>query len=266
MNNKIDLETASKVLINNPPDDVDLTIVGGNALDFWVEVYSETFDFVKPYLEMKTRDVDFVIKENASYRACLEHWKTLLHEHVESVDLNVVPIDDSSPEAAHILVTLDNLESAESYLLVDFLFDLAGVSQSDIQKNRVLSHHSKSGRQFILNEYMVLVSRAHNVIKIPSKRTEYGLNQLRAAISINKALMTTLLDSGAKEDIKEAKHIAKKIFLLSKWQALGIPLYKTYDIDLMDAIPEHLNWPEEFTNKGLPNQLEYLSKRRGIKG
>ena len=65
MTNKIDLETASKILINNPPDNVYLTIVGGNALDFWVEVYSETFDFVQPFLEMKTRDVDFVIKENA---------------------------------------------------------------------------------------------------------------------------------------------------------------------------------------------------------
>src|SRR5690348_8920995 len=100
-------------ILNDPPPDVDLTLVGGQALIYWTLSYQESFPQLFPdEVISSTFDIDFVVRFKIACHQCAEHWKGKL----------ILPgQDDHTPELGKILIEGDDGEDA---LQIDLLPDL----------------------------------------------------------------------------------------------------------------------------------------------
>lgn len=253
----------ASALLSSLPEREDLTLVGGRALEYWVEQYRHSHpDLFENIKGIPTRDLDFVIQNKSSIRKCVEAWRAELQKIGATLNYDVAGFDDHTPEIAHTSVELNpNADKADRWFMTDFLFDLKGISSKEIKEGRVPLGNTQ-GNHYVLSEYLSLVNRACNVAQIKSKQDLKSITQLRQSIMVNKAYLRDLLDIRSNESIREALKHVKRIKQLALKKEVGLQLIRDRGINLLDAIPEdHLSWPENFVKKNLPQMKEEIMRR-----
>jgi len=245
-------------MLDNLPDDIDLTIVGGRALEYWVEVYSLIYpDEFKGSRLSATVDIDFVIKEMSECRKCAQHWIPILKKAGIEAAIDFPTMDDFTAEAAVIKMKVDGTN--KRYAISDFLFQLSGINKNQIHSNR-----EDLGRGLcVLTPYMVLCNRVYNVINLRSKQDDHGLSQLENAMIISKCYIRSQLEKNTKSSIREALKTHNLIVNMAKSKKVGVKLYRDHDFDLINALClNHPNLPSSFLSKGWPNQKSAIISSR----
>ena len=245
-------ETAADLLyklLQNPPPDVDLTIVGGSALVFWSQLYISAYpQFFHEDKVVGTQDIDFIgLSKDAE--ACHHHW---------GGNLIKPGFNHATPEVA-ILRLQDNGVDIE----IDFLQDLVDLPRIKALKGRELVE-GLPGNQgvYVLSEIMVLLNRVSNTLNLAKYQSDHGLDQIYNAISVVKAAIQARIDV---HEYSQAARLAYNVLDLSRKRGLGIELFIKFKIDLLDALIYHDNYPEEFNSIALPALMKEITDRREAK-
>jgi len=252
MTENIKEETAADLLyklLQDPPPDVDLTIVGGSALVFWSQLYISVYpQFFNENRIVGTQDIDFIgLSKDAE--ACHKHWGGKL----------IKPgFGHATPEVAIL-----RLHDSGVDIEIDFLQDLVDLPRIKALKGRELVE-GLSGNQgvYVLSEIMVLINRVSNTLNLAKYQNDHALDQIYNAISIVKAAIQARIDV---YEYNQAARLAYNVLDLSRKRGLGVELFIKFDIDLLDALIVHNNFPEEFGLIALPALMEEITERRAAK-
>ena len=214
-------------LIKSTPPDVDLTIIGGSALVFWVAQY---VDMYPEYFEERiagTKDID-VIGLASDAKKCAKAWGGELH---------IPGWNDHTPELA--IIILKDPAGGEN-IQMDFLSTIYGVSKNKALKGRV---PLGDGDIYVLSELMVLYNRLHCTMKLKRYENQNAIDQLVNSISVMKCAVKVRLDS---DDIKGAAQLMSHVLKIAKSRSLGVRVYTKYGVDLTDIIIDDDRLPEKF--------------------
>jgi len=233
-------------LLQNPPPNVDLTIVGGSALVFWASLYIETYpQYFDTQKIVGTKDIDFIALLSAA-RACHQHWGGELHEP---------GFGHATPELAILCLNKD-----ENPIEIDFLPDLVKIPKHRALKDREpVVGISDSDGFYVLSEFMVLLNRVNNTIYLSRYQNEHAYDQLHNAISVVKSAIQARLDTG---EYNRAARLAYNLLDLARNKALGIKLCVDFEIDVLDGLIFDDRYPKEFNEIALPALNREIQERR----
>ena len=210
-------------LIGALPDDVCLTVIGGQALSFWVVYYQENYPdkFIADNISIGTVDIDF-LTDRKSMRICADAWGVKL----------------SVPESDNVVtpqIGLLEMELNEKPVIIDFLSDYVRPSRV---KDRFLKTIPLSDDKefYVLGPQATLLSKIGNVI-ILRKRDSNSIGQLQAAIMVIHCAILEAMDEGK---TRTAKGLIQFILSISRSSRIDKPLCRL-DVDLLEAIPNQLN-------------------------
>ncbi len=160
----------------NAEADHKIILVGGQAISAWVYIYNIDLPEIKtPAL---TQDIDFIgNKQDAELLAVALNGSLALPS-----------MDDHTPNIAVISYT----GSGNKLLQIDFLADLLGIKDKDIQ-NLALEVETDDFSVYLLHPLICLQSRLENLKRLTSKRTTNGITQAQVAIKIVNAFFDRLL-------------------------------------------------------------------------
>lgn len=236
--------------IQQIPDHEKLTLVGGQALCFWIEYYAEKFgDLFDQNALITTQDIDFRADQDV-VRECAEAWNAR-HE--------IPDINDHTPNSGIVIIDYEDDE-----LRVDFLWHIQGIDNKVIEKERFQMILSISEEQslpfYILSPFLCLVSRVSNVLTL-NRTDNHSIDQLKAAVTIVKCLIIQSLDDKEEE---MARNIAEDVFKFAVNKSEGIRLFTEFGIDIFEAIPEDERFHPKFLEKRLPRMRAELDEKRTI--
>ena len=210
-------------LISSLPDDVSLTVIGGQALSFWVLYYQESYPekFNAENIIIGTVDIDF-LTDKRSMSICADAWGVKLCIPDPS---NVV-----TPQ-----IGLLEMQLNEKPVIIDFLTDY--VKPKRIKDGWLKTIPLSEEREFyILGPQATLLSKIGNVIVL-KRKDENSIGQLRAAMMVIHCAILESIDNGEK---RSARRLIKFVLSISRSPRIDKPLCKL-DVDLLEIIPNQLN-------------------------
>jgi len=212
-----------KSLIDKLPSNVNLTIVGGQAVSFWgslyFELYPELFE-ASTGIVFGTADIDIMASSDAA-KACAEAW---------GASITIPKKFEPTPNTAIVHLNLPGKGAIE----IDFLSDYQRLNHVKKQYFSTVPL-SQDKPIFILSQLTVLLAKIGNTLVL--RRTDpHGLGHLRAAILIVRCYLTELI----KQELDAVYEIVGLILYLAGRRNVGQILFHRYDIDLLAAIPSDL--------------------------
>lgn len=236
-------------LLNNPPPDVDLTLVGGSALILWTNLYREAYpENFEANRIAGTQDIDFITYKDDVLK-CHEYW---------GGNLIVPGMDHATPELAILCV---NPESKDESVQIDFLMDLVGISRDKSLKGREhIMGFGDNENIYFLSEIMTLMNRVMNTLLLTRYQNTHAFDQIYNAMAVVKSAIMAKLDTN---DAQGASRLAYRVLDMARTRRIGVSLFVKFGIDLLDAViindDRHV---EGFTNIAQPKLLHQLHERR----
>lgn len=234
-------------LIQVLPDSIHLTIIGGQALSFWVMFYQDVFpeQFEDSQLRVGTMDIDF-LTDKESMEICADAW---------GVALQLPP---SSHEVVAQIGLLE-LELDGREVVIDFLTDFVYPRKV---KQRYLDLEALSSERDIkiLGPKATLLSKIGNVL-ILRRQSESDLGQLRTAMRVVRCCILEDIEQGSSD---KASQTAQFVLFLANDRHIGRPL-RTLSIDLIDIFPDSFDgFDPRFIKKTLEPALERLRRDKDV--
>lgn len=213
-------------LIQKLPNDVDLMIVGGQALSFWSELYLPKYpeEFASEEgLVSTTSDIDFV-GSRLTAEKCAKAWNA----EIEFPNAH----DVVTPNTALVKVEIPN----KGIIVLDFLKDYVSYSslRNDNDERVYLNERQTIS---ILGPIATLLSRMANVT-ILHRRDDHAIGQLKTALVITRCVVREHLGYA---EISQAQKILNLILHIANKDHMGKPLYRQFGIDLLKTIPNDLD-------------------------
>lgn len=230
----------------------DVVLVGGQALAFWADAYGILSSAAAAGL---TRDIDFF----GTRLAAEEHALRLRVQFPNRVSYTLATLDDPPPRSAVICVS-DYLGVAE-HLIIDYVIGMAGYE--DTAERRMLAHSvpvEAYGVSFrVMHPFDCLKSRVHNLISIPAKRTELGVEQCRTAVSVARAVLEATCAEGGDAERARALPLAEAVIDLAL-HPNAMDVRQRFDINVLDAIPVNA-FASRFRSHRWPRAVRYVDDR-----
>lgn len=225
-------------LIENPPEGVDMTIIGGTALAYWVDQYIELYPECFENRIAATQDIDLIVRHTDDAKKCHEAW---------GGKLQTPDIDHHTPELAIL-----TLGSATETVRIDFLTRVHGLKQNEHIKDR-----TDLGNGFhLLSEFIVLLNRIQNVISL-NRTGENSIDQLKNAVSVVHAGVKARIEA---EEYKSACRLMSAVLKLAT-RSTGRRLYAYHDVDLLSVVETDQKLPGEFL-ENLDKEISRAKERR----
>lgn len=214
-----------KSLMAKVPDGVQLTIVGGQALSFWVTAYYQQY---KELFESNdgivwgTADID-IVASSRDAELCAKAW---------DATITLPEKFSNTPNTAIVRLNLPG----KGFVEIDFLSDY--VRLKDVNKV-FYSNVSLSSEKpiFVLSQVTLLLAKTGNVLVL-RRTNSHALGHLRAAILVVRCHLDDLL---SKSELESAQKIIKLILYLARNRDVGRTLYNSFQIDFLEAIPLDLS-------------------------
>lgn len=237
-------------ILGNPPPGVDLTLVGGQALVYWTNVYLPLYPKAfPPDAVAHTSDIDFVVQMRSACEECYRHW---------GGRLDVPGKDNHTPELGRLVVN----EGTNKQIYIDFLDSLFRIERPEINRLRAETH-SEDGRFkefYILSEWGVLLNRINNTIANSRYRSPQGLKQLKNAVLVHWCRISDLLDAG---DVAKAQSETSRLLKKALDSRTGMRIYLDHGIDLLRAAPiDDRRFHRIFIEKGLNPTIKAIEDKR----
>ncbi|WP_414041116.1 hypothetical protein ACJU26_03230 [Acidithiobacillus sp. M4-SHS-6] len=219
----------------------DITLVGGQALNFWADRYfGRDNDFV-------SGDVDLLGGTTEALR-CAKAWGAKIH----------VADMDSAMGSPNIAVVLIDRGSGSPPLRVDFLGNLIGPSVRDVLHAR-FEVLTKQGFSFhVMHPLHIMESRIGNAFYL-GRKDESALRRLELSFSVTKAHITDTIHQNTRSGLKMVERVVE--MALSERGKMS--WYSRHDP--MTAIPdpsEIMEYPQLFVEKRWPQILSEVTTRR----
>lgn len=234
-------------LIRRIPGDVNLTIVGGQALSFWATFFllkfPEEFSGEKG-LVMTTSDIDFVGSKEAAEK-CAKAW------NAEIIFPNAH--DVVTPNTALVKVHIPH----KGIIVLDFLRDYVGYSniKTEIDDGVYINERQTI---MVLGPIACLLSKMANVTVL-RRHDEHAIGQLRTALVITRCAIkehiSELNYSEAQKALSLIMHIANK-------EHMGKPLFRQFGIDLLRCIPANLHGLHPKFISSIHQKSQEISQKR----
>ncbi len=232
------------LLIASLPNSEKITLMGGQALNFWAEMYlRDDSELYRKYAPFTSADIDFLGSREAVLE-CAEIW--------DGTAKLPEPFD-ASPNSGLVIVS----SGAEAGLVVDFLSSVHGIGNAELLRERVRVCY-KNAVFFVIHPFHCLKSRVSNVTGL-HRDDSHSLNRLMLAIAVMNSRITHLLDEKRRrQSLKEIE----AVFRIARDLMAGIPLFVNYDIDIFEAVPEDSRLGELFVKLRYPQMKEILNRKR----
>ncbi len=238
-------------IISNPPEGVDLTLVGGQAVAYWTLLYSDLYPECFTEENMApTQDVDYVVGAMQDCQRCHEHW---------GGELQTAKPDDMTPELGIITIPVPG---SDRRLQIDLLGSLIKLERAEINKLRV--SFGGSGEFYVLSEWGVLLNRLHNTLELKKYQGSQGLAQLRNALDICRASIIHLANTDRQ---KEAQERTRLLMGLAK-SGIGVKCLVNHGVNLLSAIPADVGFLDDrFRERSfLPEWERIVAKQERLVG
>ncbi len=224
----------------------EVVLVGGQALAFWATYYRARVPVdLLPYV---TLDVDFL--------GTSAHAKAFA-EAVPGAKLYVPTLDDHTPSSGRVIARNVMGRTLE----VDFLHSMAGVSESDVQRNAVdlKDPHGKLILR-VMHPLYCLESRIKNLVLLPGKRDRFGIAQARLAVQVMRLHIAHVL-------AQDASGLRKTLKLVERLGDLALSepgkrCYIEYRIDVLRAVPANAIPSSQFQQLRWPQLRRQVTQRR----
>lgn len=232
------------LFIASLPDSEKITLVGGQALNFWAEMYlGDDSELYRKYAPFTSADIDFLGNREAVLK-CAGIW--------DGTAKLPEPFD-VSPNSGLVIVT----SGTEASLVIDFLSSVHGIDNTELLRERVRVCY-KNAVFFVIHPLHCLKSRISNVIGL-NRDDSHSLNRLMLAVAVMNRRIKHLLDG---ERRRQALKEIEAVFRIARDPMTGILLFVSYGTDIFRAVPEDSRLGELFVKRRYPQMKEILDRKR----
>ena len=190
-------------------------LVGGQALAFWVGYYGIQFKLPDriPAISM---DGDILGTQSSARKIAAGMGGRSTPAPKDAITILI----------AQVTIDIGN----QRFLNVDILDRINGLTNQDVRKRALPV--SRNGKSFlVMHPLDVFISRARNILSIPSKQDEKGQLQLELGVRVARQFIEDI----AQKDQPLAAKAANIAF--NEYRESGKKIFDRWDIDLFDAIP-----------------------------
>ncbi|HVZ36227.1 MAG TPA: hypothetical protein VG963_27555 [Polyangiaceae bacterium] len=224
-----------------------LVLVGGQAVNFWVQTYLSRSHALLAEVPFTSKDVDFCGSARAAQLCARALGGTC----------NVPRLDDVTP-CTGIVQYVDQFSRR---LTLDFLGAPFGLDSREVSEMAITFEEQTARGPLelkVMHPVHVLESRASNVNGLPGYRSPNGLKQLRAAVVCAQEFARDLLDDGR---IRDVLRLNERVFRFATRQH-GIGVWLRDGISVFDAVLRDPRLPTAFETVRYPQMLRELEQRR----
>lgn len=243
-------------LLQNIPENLTMTLVGGRALDFWIAHYADLYpdEFEGLAEEAGTIDLDLVLQNKGDAEIVWRNWEPILRATGRRFTFATPTHDHQTPEMAVINVHIDG----DVYPVADFLYNILGYKTA-AELETVSVQASKSPMFRVLTPEAILRSRVANILTLPSKRTPESYEQFHNACRIMRCAIAADLEEG---DHRSALRKHRRVINLALSKDGRRLCRDEYGLYVAQAtVAGHPLWPEEFRAKSWPRDRMRLADR-----
>ncbi|HSP81499.1 MAG TPA: hypothetical protein VLQ93_23475, partial [Myxococcaceae bacterium] len=231
----------------------ELVLVGGQAVNFWVDYYQAQGRFPGTGDEpaLTSKDIDFCAgREGVVQCAVRLHGKYRLAQ-----------MDDHTPSVG----TVTFLDDQGIERVIDFIYSPHGLNAAEVHRTAqpidLLDENGRpSGISFqVMHPVWCMMSRAYNTAGLPGYDTPHALRQMRASIACAREFLGDLLDA---EEYRAVLKLNERIFSFCHYTLEGLKVYKVHRIDPFAAVLVDRRLPERFCDTRYLQMVAWLKARR----
>lgn len=232
-----------------------IVLIGGQAVNFWVEQYIGRVPELSVGAPYTSKDIDFC----GTRGAVIECARRLGGRALLPVDFEPTP---NSGQV--VFIDNDGAKHVIDFLMHPFGLDAADVMRTSLPIEVLDEAERPTGARFrVMHPERCLESRVHNVIGLPGYNTPAALAQLRATVLCTREFFRDLLSAG---HIRPSLALAERIFHLCHDHPRGREVYERHGIDPFSAVMTDTRLPPEFNEIRYPQMVARLSARRVRQG
>ena len=223
-----------------------LVLVGGQALNYWVEKYRRAVPELEAEWPFTSEDVDFYgTQRDAKELARRLHAKVSIPE-----------IGDATPNSGVLLVPL----SEGHTLRIDILWSVKGIADDKLVKTALPAVDRRSSSEIkIMHPVLCMFSRAHNVIDLPGDYdTPHGLKQLRGSILCAREFIRERL---IENKVRDALDLVELVFGFSLMPT-SLRLWAEKSIDTFAAVELRAEYGSKFAELRHTQMVAQLNAAR----
>jgi hypothetical protein len=231
-------------------EQVELVVIGGQAVNFWASRYLDRAVELRDHLPFTSKDVDFCgTRTSVEETARRLGGEALLPE----------PFDDATPNAGVVLYQDD----AGAERTLDVVFAPLGLAWGDVWDHslRVQVEDEEGPVTFrVLHPYWAMVSRVCNVQVLPP--TPRGLRQLQVSVICLREFLLELLDEGNPALVRAVLKLNKRIFRFAALHRHGRDVFAHVGVEPFDAVITDERLPAAHNERNYPRMAEAIQRLR----
>jgi len=233
-----------------------VVLVGGQAVNFWAELYAPRVPAIDREAPFTSKDIDFCGDVRA-VRICADRL---------GGTSRIATIDDHTPNTG--VVTFLDDEGVKR--TIDFLDSPLGLRAEEVQRlaipAEILDASGKpSGPLFrIMHPVQVMESRVHNTMTLPGYDSPAALKQLRLAVICAREFIRDVI---ASDRIRVALTLNERIYTFCLKDRDGRLILAKYGVDPFYAVvADDERLPAKFRETRFPQMQHDLAARRAKRG
>jgi hypothetical protein len=200
-------------------EELDLILVGGQAINIWASYYASRVPALMEYLPFSSADLDF-------YGGKLE---AIACQKVLGGTINLNRDFDPSPNTGVLIVPTE-----AQPLRIDFLGSVFGIGDIELSQSAIVfeGQQQLAGvRVKILNPMLCLEGKLKSAIGLPQEGRQ-DLKHLQMSLLFVKEYIKDTIERDVRQGLKLIERIAFNI-----WSDAGLNLWYRYGIEINLAIP-----------------------------
>lgn len=226
-----------------------LVLIGGQAVNYWADLYSERCPELAKSGPYASKDIDFQGRRDQVLK-CARLLDGKAH----------LPEPFSSDAESGKIVLIDNGVQIE----VDFLQSAYGLTSKETLAGsvsvKVPDHSGSLVPVQIMSPFHCLKSRVFNVVGMQKYRTDHGIRQLRASLVCTREFSIDLAERDVRKSLDQNEAVFR--FVMSPKPR---KLFRTFNIDVFPAVACSERFPEAFHRQRYPQMQADWEKYRRVR-
>ncbi len=229
-----------------------VVLVGGQAVNFWAELYASRVPAINREAPFTSKDIDFCGDVRA-VRICADRL---------GGTSRIATMDDHTPNTGVVtFVDDDGIKRT-----IDFLESPLGLRAEEVQRLAIPAEILDATRRAtgplfrIMHPVQVMESRVHNAMTLPGYDSPAALKQLRLSVICLREFIRDVIDS---ERIRVALTLNERIFTFCLEDRDGRQVHAKHGVDPFEAVgADDDRLPAKFRETRYPQMKQELASRR----